>query len=60
MVGVSGRSQFGSRRGIRMWDQNGFRRETEYGPKQQKDLVTLNDYDVIANNFLELADKLGC
>ena len=35
-------------------------RPTEYVPKQQNDLVALNDYDVIANNFLELADKLGC
>lgn len=35
-------------------------RPTEYGPKQQKDLVALHDYDVIASNFLELADQLGC
>ena len=35
-------------------------RPTEYGPKQQDDLVALNDYDVIANDFLELADQLAC
>ena len=35
-------------------------RPTEYGPEQQNDLVALNDYDLVAKNFLELANKLGC
>jgi len=35
-------------------------RETEYGPKQEKDLAAPEWVDVQAENFLELADKLGC
>lgn len=35
-------------------------RPTEYGPEQNIDLVASHDYDVIAKNFLELADQLGC
>ncbi len=35
-------------------------RPTEYGPDQNIDLVASNDYDVVAKDFLELADKLGC
>ncbi len=45
--------------------QCGFRtafvaRPTEYGPDQKHDLVALNDYDVVAKDFLELAGQLGC
>ncbi len=45
--------------------QCGFRtafvaRPTEYGPDQKNDLVALNDYDVVAKDFLELAVQLGC
>ena len=41
MVGVGGRSQFGSRRGIRMWVQNGFRRETDRIRPAQNNKMTL-------------------
>ena len=45
--------------------QCGFRtafvaRPTEYGPDQNFDTVALNDYDVVAKDFLELAGQLGC
>jgi 2-haloacid dehalogenase len=35
-------------------------RPTEYGPGQTTDLAPEGDYDVIANDLLDLADKLGC
>lgn len=35
-------------------------RPTEYGPGQTTDLAPERDYDVIANDFLDLAAKLGC
>lgn len=35
-------------------------RRTEYGPDQETDLAPDGDYDVIAEDFLELADVLGC
>jgi 2-haloacid dehalogenase len=35
-------------------------RPAEHGPNQQKDLSALQDWDVIAKSFEELAGKLGC
>lgn len=35
-------------------------RRTEYGPDQETDLVPDGDYDVVAEDFIDLADKLGC
>ena len=35
-------------------------RRTEYGPDQETDLAPDGDYDAIAEDFLELADVLGC
>ena len=35
-------------------------RATEYGPNQKTDLEAEEDWDIVANNFLELADALGC
>jgi 2-haloacid dehalogenase len=35
-------------------------RPSEHGPGQTTDLAPERDYDVIANDFFELADKLGC
>lgn len=35
-------------------------RPTEYGPNQTEDFEAENDYEVIASDFLDLADKLGC
>lgn len=35
-------------------------RPTEYGPRQQTDLVAENDYDYVARDFIELATRLGC
>ena len=35
-------------------------RDTEHGPHQTKDLKPESDWDICAENFLELADKLGC
>lgn len=35
-------------------------RRTEHGPDQQTDLAPDRDYDVVAEDFLDLADKLGC
>ena len=35
-------------------------RRTEYGPDQETDLVPDGDYDVIAEDYIDLADKLGC
>ncbi len=35
-------------------------RPTEYGPDQTEDLAPDGDWDVVARDFLDLADKLGC
>ena len=35
-------------------------RDTEHGPNQTQDLRPESDWDICAENFLELADKLGC
>lgn len=35
-------------------------RPTEYGPNQSEDLKAEHDFDVIASDFIDLADKLGC
>jgi 2-haloacid dehalogenase len=35
-------------------------RPDEYGPDQAKDLGAEHDFDVVADDFLDLADKLGC
>ena len=35
-------------------------RRTEYGPGQTKDLRPERAYDVVAEDFVDLADKLGC
>lgn len=35
-------------------------RPTEYGPNQSEDLTAEHDFDVIAGDFIDLADKLGC
>ena len=35
-------------------------RPTEHGPNQKNDLVALNDYDVVASDFVVLAEALGC
>ena len=35
-------------------------RPTEHGPEQKNDLVALNDYDVVASDFVELAEAMGC
>ena len=35
-------------------------RPTEYGPNQKTDLKAEEDWDIAVNNFLELADALGC
>ncbi|HZD26863.1 MAG TPA: haloacid dehalogenase type II, partial [Alphaproteobacteria bacterium] len=35
-------------------------RPTEYGPEQDYDRQPKNPYDVVADDFLDLADKLGC
>ena len=35
-------------------------RPTEHGPNQKNDLIALNDYDVVASDFVELAKALGC
>ncbi|MDP6706414.1 MAG: haloacid dehalogenase type II [Alphaproteobacteria bacterium] len=35
-------------------------RPDEYGPDQAKDLRAEHDFDVVADDFLDLADKLGC
>ena len=35
-------------------------RPTEYGPEQDKDIAAEHDYDVVASDFLDLAEKLGC
>ena len=34
-------------------------RATEYGPAQERDLKPEGDWDVVASDFVELADKLG-
>ncbi|MFQ5995240.1 MAG: haloacid dehalogenase type II [Acidiferrobacterales bacterium] len=35
-------------------------RPTEYGPSQSEDLRAEHDFDVVADSFTELANKLGC
>lgn len=35
-------------------------RPTEYGPNQSNDLKAEHDFDVVASDFIDLADKLGC
>jgi len=35
-------------------------RRTEYGPSQTIDLKPERDFDVVAEDFLDLAEKLGC
>ncbi|MBH63059.1 MAG: haloacid dehalogenase type II [Alphaproteobacteria bacterium] len=35
-------------------------RRTEHGPNQSTDLEPTGDYDFVAEDFLDLADKLGC
>ena len=35
-------------------------RPTEHGPHQSTDLTAEHDFDVVADSFLDLADKLGC
>ncbi len=35
-------------------------RPTEYGPNQSTDLRAESDFDVVVNELIELADKLGC
>ncbi len=35
-------------------------RECEYGPGQTTDLVAENDYDLVAGDFIELSQMLGC
>ena len=36
------------------------RRPTEYGPTQDFDMEPENDYDYVADDFLDLASQLGC
>ena len=36
------------------------RRATEYGPTQETDLGAEEDWDIVVNDLLELADALGC
>jgi len=36
------------------------RRPTEYGPGQNFDMEAENDYDYVADDFLDLAGQLGC
>jgi 2-haloacid dehalogenase len=45
--------------------QAGFRtafihRPTEYGPHQTTDLKPEHEFDIVANDFIDLADQLGC
>jgi 2-haloacid dehalogenase len=35
-------------------------RPTEHGPKQTRDLCAEHAFDVVASDFLDLADRLGC
>ena len=35
-------------------------RPTEYGPNQQADLCAEHEFDIVATDFLQLADRLGC
>jgi 2-haloacid dehalogenase len=35
-------------------------RPTEYGPNQTKDLKAEHEFDIVAESFVDLADKLGC
>jgi len=36
------------------------RRPREHGPNQSTDLAPEHDWDVVADNLIELADLLGC
>ena len=36
------------------------RRSTEHGPAQTTNLGPTQDWDVVADNFVDLATKLGC
>ena len=35
-------------------------RRTEHGPTQTTDLRPTRDWDVVAEDFIDLADQLGC
>jgi 2-haloacid dehalogenase len=35
-------------------------RPLEYGPRQSANLKPERDWDVVANDFIELAARLGC
>ena len=35
-------------------------RPTEYGPNQTKDIKATGQYDIVANDFIALAEQLGC
>ena len=35
-------------------------RPTEYGPNQTKDLKSEYEFNIVAESFVDLADKLGC
>lgn len=35
-------------------------RPTEHGPGQSRDLRPEHTFDVVADSFLDLADRLGC
>ena len=35
-------------------------RPTEYGPGQTRDVKAEHEFDIVANSFVDLADKLGC
>jgi 2-haloacid dehalogenase len=35
-------------------------RPTEHGPGQTKDLRAEHDFDIVASDFGDLADQLGC
>jgi 2-haloacid dehalogenase len=46
-----------SKRGFRTAYVN---RPTEYGPNQKRDFKAEHDFDVVADSFIDLADKLRC
>ena len=35
-------------------------RPTEHGPGQTRDLAAEHDFDVVAADFVDLAEQLGC
>jgi 2-haloacid dehalogenase len=35
-------------------------RPGEHGPGQTRDLIAARDWDVVARDFVDLADRLGC